>query len=333
MAESTHDRALRNLRTMRDRYVYLEPNRFKAKAYADILDRVEALPKGLRTLEDVKSVAKGKSTAATLEHIVTTNTDVPEVAAVKDDLKTYNDLSEVHGIGPAKARELVNTHGVTTVDALRKRADELLNDVQKRGLKYHDHTRLRIPRKEMRAHHQFVSSTLAGLEDGAFARAETHRFSFLGSYRRQLESSGDIDVLLTAPTNCLRQVMNALQSAGYVDLSQAFAFGRHKFMGVCKLPDHDTWRRLDVLYSPPSEFPFALLYFTGSKEFNTQMRAFALTKGYSLNEKGLTSTTPGSGPVSHSIENEHQIFEFLGLRYVTPQNRNDNTARYFQTRM
>ena len=327
MAETTHDRALRNLRTLRDRYVFLDPNRFKAKAYADAIERVEALPKGLRTAEDAKAVAKGKSIAATLEHILATGTDVPDVVSVKDDLRAYNDLGEVHGIGPAKARELVQTHNVTTIDALRKRVDELLNDVQKRGLKYHDHTRLRIPREEMLAHHRFVSNILVDLKDGA------SHFSFLGSFRRQLASSGDIDILLSAPTNCLRPVMKAFHAAGYIDQSEAFAFGRHKFMGVCKLPDHDTWRRLDVLYSPPSEFPFALLYFTGSKDFNTQMRAYALTKGYSLNEKGLTSTDPGSNPVSHSIEHESHIFDFLGLPYVAPQDRNDNTARYFQTRM
>lgn len=326
MAETVHDRALRNLRTLRDINVYLVPNRFKAKAYTDAIERVEALPNGLRTVEEVQTVAKGKSVAATLEHIVTTGTDVPDVAAAEDDLQAYNDLSEVHGIGPAKARELVQTHGVTTIGALRERADELLNDVQRRGLKYHDHTRLRIPRKEMVAHHKRVSTALAELEDGAF------RFAFLGSYRRELPSSGDIDILLTAPTNCLRPVMNALQDAGYVDLSEAFAYGRHKFMGVCKLPDRDTWRRLDVLYSPPSEFPFALLYFTGSKDFNTRMRAYALTKGYSLNEKGLTSTTPGAGPVAHSIKDEAQIFEFLGLPYVAPRDRREHTAHHFQSR-
>ena len=327
MAETTHDRALRNLRTLRDRYVFLDPNRFKAKAYIEAIERVEALPKGLRTAEDAKAVAKGKSIAATLEHILTTGTDVPDVLSVKDDLRAYNDLGEVYGIGPAKARELVQTHNVTTIDALRKRADELLNDLQKRGLKYHDHTRLRIPRKEMLAHHRFVSTAFAELGDS------TPRFSFLGSFRRQLASSGDIDILLTAPTNCLRSAMNALERAGYVDLSEAFAYGRHKFMGVCKLPDGGTWRRLDVLYCPPREYPFALLYFTGSKDFNTQMRAYALTKGYSLNEKGVTSTTPGAGAIAHSIETESHIFDFLGLPYVAPQDRNDNTARYFQTRM
>lgn len=327
MAETVHERALRNLGTLRDTYVYLEPNRFKAKAYADIIERVEALPKGLCALEDVKSVTKGKSTAATLEHIVATNTDVPEVVAVKEDLLAYNRVSEIHGVGPAKARELVLTHNLTTIDALRERGEEMLNDVQKRGLKYYEHTRLRIPREEMSVHHRFVSAILADLEDGA------RRFSFLGSFRRQLESSGDIDILLSAPTNCLRPVIQAFHDTGYLDHSEAFAYGKHKFMGVCKLPDHDTWRRLDVLYSPPSEFPFALLYFTGSKEFNTQMRAYALTKGYSLNEKGLTSTTPGAGPVAHSIDDERQIFEFLGLPYVSPPDRNKNTARYFQTRM
>ena len=38
----------------------------------------------------------------------------------------------------------------------------------------------------------------------------------------------------------------------------------------------------------PEEFPFAILYFTGSKTFNTIMRARALELGYSMNEHGFT---------------------------------------------
>ena len=38
---------------------------------------------------------------------------------------------------------------------------------------------------------------------------------------------------------------------------------------------------------------FAILYFTGSKEFNTVMRQRALTLGYSLNEHGLSEMKDG----------------------------------------
>jgi DNA polymerase IV (family X) len=53
-------------------------------------------------------------------------------------------------------------------------------------------------------------------------------------------------------------------------------------MVIGKLGEYPA-RRLDFLYTSPEEYPFAVLYFTGSKGFNTAMRQRALDLGYSLN--------------------------------------------------
>jgi ribosomal protein S13 len=45
-------------------------------------------------------------------------------------------LSKVHGIGAAKARELVEKHEITSMEQLRERKDELLNHHQLLGIKY-----------------------------------------------------------------------------------------------------------------------------------------------------------------------------------------------------
>ena len=45
-------------------------------------------------------------------------------------------MTEIHGIGPKKAQELVDS-GITTIEELRKNV-ESLNDTQKTGLKYYD---------------------------------------------------------------------------------------------------------------------------------------------------------------------------------------------------
>ena len=55
---------------------------------------------------------------------------------------------KVYGIGPKKALELAKK-GLTTIAQLRERQDELLNDVQKKGLKYYEDILKRIPRKEI----------------------------------------------------------------------------------------------------------------------------------------------------------------------------------------
>jgi hypothetical protein len=82
-------------------------------------------------------------------------------------------------------------------------------------------------------------------------------------------------------------------------------------------------RRVDILYTYPEHYPYAILYFTGSKEFNVAMRKWALDHGYSLNEHGLTNMSTGEHV--EGLATEKNIFDFLGLEYIEPTNRRDGT--------
>jgi hypothetical protein len=82
-------------------------------------------------------------------------------------------------------------------------------------------------------------------------------------------------------------------------------------------------RRIDFLYSPPKEYPFALLYFTGSKIFNTLVRQTANDLGYTLNEHALSHLKDGlkGEPIDKEFLTEESILNFLGIAYVKPENR------------
>ena len=81
-------------------------------------------------------------------------------------------------------------------------------------------------------------------------------------------------------------------------------------------------RRLDLLVIPAEQFPCALLYFTGSGDFNVAFRKHALKLGYTLNEHEmkLTGKIPDAKPVP-KFKFEADIFTFLGLEYKEPQER------------
>ena len=66
--------------------------------------------------------------------------------------------------------------------------------------------------------------------------------------------------------------------------------GKTKKLTIAQLPGK-TPRRIDFLYSPPDEYAFAVLYFTGSKDFNVAMRGRATKIGYTLNEHGISTFT------------------------------------------
>ena len=110
-------------------------------------------------------------------------------------------------------------------------------------------------------------------------------------------------------------------------LIETLSKGKVKSLTIGRIKDYPA-RRLDFMYSPPDEYAFAVLYFTGSKAFNVVMRQRALDMGYSMNEHGLCKMQgKKKGPKLDMIfPTEEAIFEFLGMVYKTPVQRVDGRA-------
>lgn len=231
-----------------------------------------------------------------------------------------NILGEIYGIGPKKAQELVSM-GITTIDQLRKKQNEALNDIQKVGLKYNDDIQQRIPRSEIEEYNTLFASIFDKL------KTSDSKFEIVGSYRRGALDSGDIDVIITGNIGAVYKT--------FVDelikekiILEVLSRGPSKTLVITKLPGAAYARRVDFLFTPPDEFAFAILYFTGSKIFNTVMRQRALNRGYTFNEHGIyamTNKVKGQ-KVSQLFVDEKAIFDFLGMEYKPPQERRDGRA-------
>jgi DNA polymerase beta len=149
----------------------------------------------------------------------------------------------------------------------------------------------------------------------------------VGSYRRGETSSGDVDILLTYNGLTNNQAnakfeycINKLLEYDYIIGS--LAKGNTKFLGICKLKEKLPARRIDILLTRPDEFACALLYFTGSKNFNVNFRKVAILKGYTLNEHRLKKTDEKSdSPSVPSFKTEKDVFKFLGIVYQEPHQR------------
>ena len=92
------------------------------------------------------------------------------------------------GIGPAKARELVDA-GFSSISDLRNNP-EGLSKAQKIGLKHFEDFELRIPREEISEIETVLTKEFTKIDP-------KYQSTICGSYRRGLASSGDVDVLLT----------------------------------------------------------------------------------------------------------------------------------------
>jgi DNA polymerase beta len=320
---------VRNLRVLlRDRVAKNE--KWKVKAYTEAIKAIEGHQYPIYTLEDLSRVPKvGKSMLDKIGELLDKGY-IQEVQDIEERERahgstsaTIEELMTVSGIGPVKAKELAEKHHITSV-AVLKTKPELLNEKQKIGLKYVDDFQKRIPRKEIDVHLEFMSKIIHALHPSI-------RFEITGSYRRKAATSGDIDVLLTCDDESitlavlLRTLVDNLHKTKY--LKETIAIGDKKYMGVCRLPKYKTHRRIDIMFTPKHEYPFALLYFTGSAEFNVAMRSWALAHhpSYTMNEHGLKLVDTNER-VEHSFSQEADIFEFLGLKYVDPAERRGQEA-------
>jgi NAD-dependent DNA ligase len=232
-----------------------------------------------------------------------------------------NILADVYGIGPKKAKELVD-NGIKTIEQLREN-QQMLNDVQKVGLKYYEDILKRIPRSEIQEYEQIFDRDFKKV-----ATAHSH-FEIVGSYRRGAQSSGDIDVIITsdAPSVFTNFIDLLIKQKIIIEV---LSRGPTKCLVIAKIPSSNSVRRVDFLYTSHEEFPFAVLYFTGSKIFNTVMRHQAQSMGLTMNEHGLyTIQEDGKKKgkkVDFQFHNEKDIFDYLNMEYKKPDERADGRA-------
>ena len=95
--------------------------------------------------------------------------------------------------------------------------------------------------------------------------------------------------------------------------------GNTKYMGMCKFNDNPS-RRIDIRLISLDCYGAALLYFTGSGEFNKNMRTYALKNGYTINEYAVKHTDTKK-KVKHTFHSEKDIFDYFEFQYVDPENR------------
>ena len=287
---------------------------FKSRAYNNAHATVSIFP---RDIENPVQLKGQSGIGITIMDKLMEYVDTGKVVAIEMERNNpLHVLSDVHGIGPKKAKDLVD-NGITSLNELRKRQVELLNDVQKKGLFYHEQIMQKIPRQEIDEYAKVFTTIFSSVSYGT-----EDAFEIVGSYRRGRQSSGDIDVIITGRTgDVYEQCINALINAGII--ISVLARGASKSLVVARLGSDCIARRVDFLYSPPNEFAFAILYFTGSKYFNTSMRQKAVDMGYTLNEHGLFFLNDKKTRVLSTFKTEQDVFNFLQLEYKQPVERCD----------
>ena len=317
---------------------------FKVSSFTKMINILGKYPETyIKSVDDVKEhfnkhgVAKPTKIGIIVEeYLKTGQNQEAEEARKHPQLNSVLNLTKIYAIGPSNAKKLFEYHDIITIKDLKKAFKsnpDILNKKQAIGLKYHNELQIRVPRAEIDSYKKEIQK----LCDKVSPNIE---MSINGSYRREQTTSGDIDILITSKksgddTSKLRsKLIKKMKKEGII--IETLANGKKKFMGIAKLKKEGFTkaRHLDIIDTTKEQYPFAQLYFTGSGGFNSAMRAHALTLGFSLNEYTLSdklTKIPINTSVIYErigkdqIEYEKDIFDFLGMKYVKPKNRNNIT--------
>ena len=286
---------------------------FKSRAYKKASETIMGYSGEITNVSELKGKpAIGKTIMEKLEEFQKTGT----LRVLERERKNpMNLFTQIYGIGPKKAKQLIEG-GITTIAELRENENKL-NDTQKIGLKYFEPLQKRIPRDEIEEFNKEFDKIFKEVAP------EGSKYQIVGSYRRGAKTSGDIDVIITNDQNnvsVFNDFLDKLIKEKVV--TEVLTRGKTKSLTIGEIPGSIP-RRLDFLYTAPKEYSFATLYFTGSKAFNIVMRQRALDVGLTLNEHGLFKMTAGKKGEAVDIDfpTEESIFEFLGMKYKEPKQR------------
>ena len=226
------------------------------------------------------------------------------------------DLLEIPGLGGKKIKVLHDKLTIDSIDSLRLACEAgKVAELKGFGEKTEEKILSGIENREAYAARHLwwdaravVEKILPGLE----ALPEVDRVEAAGSFRRGMETVGDLDFLVASSNPA--PIMDWFTSMD--GIAEVTAHGDTK--SSVRL---EGGMQADLRVVPTEQFYFALHHFTGSKDHNVRMRQKALSLGLSLSEWGLRpeeekDSSRKAGPVeAHS---EADIFQALGLPFVPP---------------
>ncbi len=302
-------------------------NRFKAIAFDKAALTVDGMSDDIneyinnKNLTDIKGI--GKSIAEDIYAYAETG-KMPVLEAFREKIPPgLLKWTEISGLGPKNILKIHETFGITEIEELK----ELINNGELAKLpglggksaekiqksiewmeKYDERCRLDEAQK-------IADDIYASLKD----LEGVQQIELAGSLRRSKETIGDIDILIAAEEKHITDLFEVFTNHGRV----TEILGKGDTKSSVRTTDG---RQVDLRIVKPENFAAALMYFTGSKEHNVELRSRARNKGMSLNEYGLfklqeDGETNWDAP--QDFKTEADIYKLLDLNFVPPELRED----------
>jgi len=213
-----------------------------------------------------------------------------------------------HGIhSPADLKTAVRDHKVAGLPGFGAKSEEKI--AESLGLsKPHGN---RKPRTEILPTANRMLQALQRLK-------EVDRVEIVGSLRRKEDTVGDIDLL--AVTRNPGAVMDAFLAQPSV--RKVVLRGPKKSEVIL-----ENGLQTDFRVFKPGSFGAAMIYFTGNKQHNIELRKIAIRKGLKLNEYGLFDKAGRR----LAGKTEEEVYRRLGFKLIPPEKRkNQEELKYYK---
>ncbi|MEZ4599487.1 MAG: DNA polymerase/3'-5' exonuclease PolX [Syntrophotaleaceae bacterium] len=298
-------------------------NPFRVRAYRNAARTISDQPQGMaEMLEDGKDLSQlpgiGKDLAGKVAEIVAS--DRLEMLRTLE-AKVPPDLCELlrlTGLGPKRIAVLYRQLGIKTFDELAAAArDQRIRELPGFGKKTEENILREIKGKTAMA----LRTRLAEAEQvaeplQAYLKATegVKQVMVAGSYRRRLETVGDLDILVA----CERGSPVMDRFTDFENVVEVLAKGGTKSSVRLR-----GGLQVDLRVVPAVSYGAALYYFTGSKAHNIAVRQIAQRKGLKINEYGVFR---GEGEAEERIAgtSEEEVFATVDLPYIEPELRENS---------
>jgi len=293
-------------------------NFFRVRAYEKASQIIENLTEDIKILVQEGKLETlpgiGKDLAKKIEEIVREGT-LSQYEKLKREVPSgLLKMMEIPGLG-AKTIKLI--YECLKIDSLEKLEEAAREGKLKRleGIKEKTEENIlrgiEIFKKGKERKPLYIAEEVAGYFLKELKKLkEVKKIEIAGSLRRKKETVKDIDILVVSPYP--EKVMKKFISLRYVERVIASGDTKSSVISSSDL-------QVDLRVVPDTSFGSALLYFTGSKEFNIKFRQIVLRKGWKINEYGLFN---GKNK-KIAGRSEEEIFHRLGMQYIIPELRED----------
>jgi DNA polymerase (family 10) len=315
MAEVTREHLVKTLENIALLLELKGENPFKTRAYrngAEIVQNFDGDIVTRATKNDLKDIKGfGDALQQKLYELASTGSLAYHENLRAEFPETLFELFEIQGLGPKKIKTVYDQLEVDSVASLKKACEDgKVASLKGFGAKTAEKILGAIANREKFAN-RFRLGDVGPLAETLLERLKDHpkvsRAAIAGSYRRSKETLHDLDFLVaTTEPSELTSFFAQMPEAEEIIVQGSTKTTIRLENGL----------QCDLRAVSNEHFPFALQYFTGSKEHNVALRSLALKQGLSLNEYDFT----GDGEMPE-VHEEGDIYRALGLLFIPPELR------------